>query len=235
MIRAKINIDTSETRKLAKQLNSYQVNKAVSKALNDTLRAGRTAGKRAVTDRYNIPAYRVTSSRLMRSNFARSGSLHARLLTSANSVKVASFRGLRGDGITVRKTKSKGTKLKQGRTALDKIARPSERKPVQVKIKKGGGFVTIPDAFIARTGSHVGVFQRKRKGPKNYSAGRFRLRKGKRSRLNSSGPDAPIGSLFSFTVFKAFTTPTAKRKILSRVEPLLPNRAEFWLKRALNG
>jgi len=237
MIRANVSIDTSEIRALARRLSPAQVNKAVSQGLNDSIRQGRTVAKKEVTRVYNLPYYRVSDRKVLKVDAARTGQLSAKLFASVSPIKLASFKGLKGDGISVNKTKSKGTTLKRGRSKVAGITRPAPRKPVTVSVLKGKT-VSLPNAFIARMKSsgHVGVFQRKKPGRKNYdSAGAFRLRKGRGSRIAPFGQsDRPIGSLFTFTIHKAIANKRVGPKVINRMESALPNRVRERLKLQLN-
>ena len=236
----KVQINTEDVLKLARKATDQQLAKAVSRGLNDAIRSGRSTGLTEITKRYNIPRYRVASKGKLKVEGARIGQLTSRLYVSAESVKVASFRGLKGDGISVTKTKIKGStktiaKLKRGRKAVPGITRSRPRQKVSVEILRGKR-VTFNRAFIARMKSgHVGVFERKKLGSKNYdSSGRFRSRYGKGSRItNRNKSDAPIGSLFSFSIAKGFTNKTNGAKIISKVSKQLPKRVKAWLQMEL--
>jgi len=236
----KVQINTEDVLKLARKATDQQLAKAVARGLNDAIRSGRSKGLSEITKRYNVPRYRVGSKGKLKVDGARIGQLTSRLYVSTEPIKVASFRGLKGDGISVTKTRLKGTnktiaKLKQGRKAVPGISRSRPRQKVSVEIMKGKR-VTFERAFIARMKSgHVGVFERKKLGRKNYnSSGQFRSRYGKGSRItNRDKSDAPIGSLFSFSIAKGFTNKTNGGKILSKVSKQLPKRVKAWLEMEL--
>ncbi len=242
MITVNVRIDTTDLVNLAKKASQGETKRAVAKGLNDGIRSGRAEANRQIRNRYNIPLFEINRPKYRKIQAARVGQLSASLLADAlKSVPIASFRGLKGDGLTVKRTrkpKSDGkieTRLKRGRTPVSSITRPKKRVPVSVEIIKGQR-ETMSGAFIAKMSSgHVGVFSRKNPGRKNYSGGQFRYRtKGAKGERNEQGHDTPIGQHYVLTLHKAIANKRTAPAISKRMEQVLPNRTEYWLNRLLS-
>jgi hypothetical protein len=230
MIQTSVKIDDSDLRDLLSKAQGQATGKAIARGMNQALSSGRAESNRQIRKRYNIPLFRLRSQGSTKSIPAKANNLRAELNAEARrSVKLASFKGLKGDGLTVRKTRNNGTTISKGRNKVAGISRPKPRQKVSIELIKGKR-TTLDHAFIAKVGNHVGIFQRKKQGKAYAPSGAFNRRT---KRINKTGTDSPIGSLYSFTLFKAMANKHSKKPVEKAMQDRAAKQIPYWLKQTL--
>lgn len=204
-------------------MSQKEARNAIRRGLNDSIRQGRTASRKAIRDRYNIPLNQLTGTgkdRLTKIDWAKVNNLQTGLNANVRkSVKLAKFNGTSGGGGTIKRTKS-GTVLRRGGKNLSQPLTGKKKRLVTVKLLKGGTKKTIDQAFVVKTKSgHIGVFGR----GKYDGTGAFKF-------ADKGGRMQELGST---TLYKAMSSRKVEREIVNKMKEALPRRTKFWLQRQL--
>lgn len=229
-----VKLDTSEIRGLVARLTPKRAAYSISRGLNDALRQGRTVALKSMTDRYNIKRFELTKSGMLKMSSAKASNLSASIFADVKrSVALSKFNGLKGDGLTITRKRSKlergkiDTFIKKGRKAQSGVTRNQERTPVSFEIVKGKR-QTLRSGFIAKMKSgHIGVFSRSTSS-RGYSGGQFQYREGK-----GSGGANPIAEHYSFTLHKAMANKYTRQPVETKMQSVVPDRVKYWLNREL--
>ena len=244
MVSANVKIDASDIIALAAKLNAKDAAKAVARGLNDAIEQGRTEGKRAITNRYNIASREIvgTGNKLMRIGGARVGDLEAKLFADAKrTVKIGKFRGVIAQGLRLQRKQAQDTNgqkklvtfLKRGKNYVDRpTAKNRTKEAVTVQIVKGKR-TKLPGAFVAKLSTgHVGIFGRSFNSY-GYKGGAFHFRDGQVKKRAWGDPDSPIAEMGVFTLHKAMANRNTERQIVGKMERVLPDRVRFHLSHVL--
>jgi hypothetical protein len=238
-ITTSVKLDTAELQALVNKMTPNRAAYAISRGLNDAIRQGRTVALKAMTNRYNIKRFELTKRGMLRMSSAKSSNLTATIYADArHSVSLSKFNGLKGDGLSIIRKRSRTEKgkidtyIKKGRKFQTGITRSKPRTPVSFEVVKGRR-QTLRSGFITKTKSgHVGIFSRSTSS-KGYSAGRFQYREGKGSRTKKDGNDTPLAEHYSFTLHKAMANRNTREPIEKRMKTVVPVRVRYWLNREL--
>lgn len=193
------------------QLGPRQFNKAVSRALNESILQGRTEARNAVKAIYNIPQRYVGGINV---NKATSQSLTAELFASTTPIPMDAFSprfqtATQSFTITRRgEQRSKSTK-RRGNTAGG----------VSIEVLKGKREI-VPFAFMI-PGGKPRVFARGA-----YKSGTSYGFVQRHKRENKKGSDTPVKPLLSVTVHAAVINKESIARIGRRVQAVFPRSVE---------
>lgn len=205
-------INTKEAIKtLQKQLKPAvkEVPKAISRAINDSMRQTHTQAKRAVTERYNIFSAAVQRKQLYKIKFSSPNTQTATMHVANKQIPIIAFKGVRQDAKETRVSK-------EGTTVFSRLKNKGKTtKGVNVTILKGKK-THIRSAFIATMkNGHVGVFARGQYGKP------FEFRN---KRLGKRGNDNPIQELNTLNVPTAFLNNRVKPNVEKKAQDIFQRR-----------
>lgn len=196
-----------------------KIPKAVSMAINDTMRRTQAAAKREVKARYNVYSAIIQSEKVYKVRFSSPNHHHSDLKISTQQLPITAFKGVRQDA---------------KETAVDKEGNKSVFSRLKNRGKKTGGVnvqilkgqkTHIRSAFIAVMKSgHVGVFARGEYGKP------FAFRK---KRIKKSGNDNPIQELNTLNLSHTFLNAYIKPKIEKKAAETYDQRVRHHLRRVL--
>jgi hypothetical protein len=197
-----------------------KIPKAVSMAINDTMRQTHTAAKRAVTDRYNIFSAAIQRKQLYKIKFSNPTTQTATMDVANKQIPIIAFKGVRQDAKETRVSK-------EGTSVFSRLKNKGKKTGgVNVQIIKGRK-THIRSAFIATMkNGHTGVFARGEYGKP------FEFRKG---RTRATGNDNPIQELNTLNTPNAFLNRAVKAKIEAKANDAFQRRITHHLKRILEG
>lgn len=206
MIQIEADGAIEKVREISKTLSKTQMNRGISRALNNTASQGRTVARKAVSDLYNIPQKNLSSISLVRSTAA---TLKAQIIASTKPIPLISFSP-KFDMPTksIRATKRGKLKVRNRR-------RKTHGKGVSIEIYKGQR-QTIRFAFM--TTRITAVFARGK-----YISTGFEKRT---KRTSKDGNDLPIQALASVTIHTAVTNNKTLNDIQRKVTRILPAEIE---------
>ena len=208
MIEISVKEALKELEHAKQQLGERNFNKAVSRAINESILKGRTEARRAVKAVYNIPQRYLGGINISRAN---SLNLYATLFASATPIPMDAFS-------PKYQTASMGLSISRKGIQKQKSFKKAKKNPVagvSIEVIKGSR-ETIPYAFLL-AGAQSRVFARgEYKGGGSYG---FIQR---HTRLtNDSGNDS-VKPLLSVTVHAAVINKTAIDKIAAEVNNTFP-------------
>lgn len=188
------------------RLGPSRFNKAISRALNESILVGRTESRKAVKDIYNIPQRYLGGINVLKST---SLSLVAKLYASSVPVPMDAFAPKfqqRGKSFTI-------TRRGEQRSKVVKRVR-SSNVGVSIEVIKGSRQV-IPYAFMIE-GGKPRVFARGQ-----YKSGTAHGFTQRNKRINKVGNDTPVKPLLSVTVHAAVVNRKALDKVQVRINSTL--------------
>jgi hypothetical protein len=193
-----------------------EIPKAVSRAINDSMRQTHTQAKRAVTERYNVFSASVQRKNLYKIKFASPSTQTATMHVANKQIPIIAFKGVRQDAKETRVSK-------KGTSVFSRLKnRGKKTGGVNVQILRGRK-THIRSAFIATMKSgHVGVFARGEYGKP------FEWRK---RRLQSKGGDTPIQELNTLNVPTAFLNDRVKPNVEKKAQDIFQRRLLHHLNR----
>lgn len=221
MIKLDIRDAELKFRELARELNGHEMRQATARAINHTIAKARTTASQEIRGRYNLKAADAKRSMVIRrANVNKqSGELDAATRTTPLSQ------------FNPRETTSAGvvtTRGAKGAYRSRKVKRPKES-GVTVEIIRGRR-VRIPSAFLMFNNSNGAVVARGK-----YSTSRvFQFRRGKGSRIRSTGNDLPIGSLVTVSVYAASINDTVQARMTPKVMTDYDQRIQHEMRHILN-
>lgn len=212
MIRVSVRRAVQTLRDAQEELSPRLFNQAVSRALNESILQGRTVGRSAVKEIYNIPQRYV-------------GGINIRKATpiTLTSKLYASTIPIPMDAFSPRfKTASKSftiTRRGEQRTKERSTKRKGQAAGVSIEVIKGKREV-IPFAFMIEGGR-----------PRVFARGKYRTGSSygfvqRNKRVNKSGSDIPVKPLLSVTVHAAVINKKSIAKINARVMQVFPASVE---------
>lgn len=212
-----ITIDTSQAQtrlqELTKQLTAAEIRKATARAINHTLAKARTASSQQIRKRYNMKA--SDAKRAMSIRKANVSQQFGELRASSTVTPLHQFspRETTNTGVTTSRT-TKGWKSRKGRARKSGTG-------VTVQIIRGKR-TRIPSAFIVFSAGIRGVVMARG----GYQDQSFVFRRGRGSRVRSSGNDNPIGSLVTVSVFSASVDDSVQARMAPEVQQAYSERLE---------
>jgi hypothetical protein len=189
-----ITIDTKDAQnklsELTAQLTAAEIRKATSRAINHTLNKARTASATEIRKRYNMKASDAKRSMSIRKAHISNQTGYLSASSAVTPLHQFNPRQTTNSGVTTSRT-SKGWRSRKGRA-------PKSGGGVTIQIIRGRR-IRIPSAFIVFSSGISGIVMARGK----YQDQSFAFRRGRGSRVRSSGNDNPISSLVSVSVFSA--------------------------------
>lgn len=213
MLNVNVASDLNQFNHLMKQLSDKEVSRALSSALNRSLSVGNTQSKKAIRERFNIPASLLNGNRRHNST---SNTLTAKLGMNSMPISLTNFNPVFKRNRTQIKLKGKA-KTKSFRY----FRKPLGDTGVTVEVKKGEK-KRIPFAFIVNNSTLKPVFARG-----YYSKDKFVPR---HKRIVKSGSDLPITKLLTTSIYGAIQNKGAQDSINSTVSKHLSARVEHELR-----
>lgn len=208
MIRVNVQRAIRVLQEEGERLGRRNLNKAISRALNESILAGRTQARSSVKSLYNIPQRYLGGINVIKST---SVSLVAKLYASSTPIPMDAFSPkfqTSTMSITISRRGEQRTRTRQR-------ARKNIAAGVSIEIRKGNK-ETIPYAFMIQ-GGKPRVFARGEY--KNGTSFGFVQRN---KRVNKSGADIPVKPLLSVTVHAAVINQRSIGQIQQKVNAVFP-------------
>lgn len=202
-----VNGAVNDLTELTKQLTGAQLNKAIARGLNATLKKGRTEARTTVKNEFNIPQKFVNAVDI---NKAFPGRLYGSIYAPTKPLPLAAFNPtFQTPTKSIRNTK-KGEQRIKSRTRRNN----NPNAGVTLSIKKGEK-TTIPYAFMI-PGAKPHVFARG-----NYQKGATMFKQ-RNKREKKTGTDTHVNPLMGVTIHQAIIKKEAIAQITKRVNSEAP-------------
>lgn len=219
MVTVDVDKAISEINSKLSGLSSRQLDKVASRAINKSLRKGRTEARRAVKDIYNIPRDKVYD-KFTGINVVTSKPSFLEGYIKAGTNPISFYHFSPKFETPFERMSVKGGEFK--RSALKRRAK-SPSKGVSIEVYKGKREV-VPFAFMVkkRPGQAFARGQYKDGGAYDF------IRRHKR--INKTGADLPITRLVSISVYNAVKNENVMNKLDATVKPYFIKTMEHEIK-----